>query len=74
MAKKDLINKSGVARSFPGSFPQRGLNGIAGVSGGRIVGVVGSGGMAGKKHGKWSCRLAGNRDEQGQFKRGGKMG
>nr|GEW16301.1 hypothetical protein [Tanacetum cinerariifolium] len=27
MAKKDLINKSGVARSFPGSFPQRGLNG-----------------------------------------------
>nr|GEZ89637.1 hypothetical protein [Tanacetum cinerariifolium] len=28
MAKKDLINKSGVARSFPGSFPQRGLNGL----------------------------------------------
>nr|GEV34915.1 hypothetical protein [Tanacetum cinerariifolium] len=47
--------------------------GIAGVSGGRIVGVVGSGGMA-KKRGKWSCRLARNRDAHGQFKRGGKMG
>nr|GEV51050.1 putative reverse transcriptase domain-containing protein [Tanacetum cinerariifolium] len=28
MAKKDLINKFDVARSFPGSFPQRGLNGL----------------------------------------------
>nr|GEW51756.1 hypothetical protein [Tanacetum cinerariifolium] len=47
---------------------------ITGVSGGRIIGVVGSGEMAGKKRRKWSYRLARNRDEQGQFKSGGKMG
>nr|GFA84746.1 hypothetical protein [Tanacetum cinerariifolium] len=45
MAKKDLINKSGVARSFPGSFPQRGLNApgllvYAGVSGRSLWEVV----------------------------------
>nr|GEY11815.1 hypothetical protein [Tanacetum cinerariifolium] len=48
--------------------------GLCWEGGGRIVGVVRSGGMAEKKHGKWSCRLAGIRDEHGQFKRGGKMG
>nr|GEW11079.1 hypothetical protein [Tanacetum cinerariifolium] len=46
--------------------------GIAGVSGGRIVGIVRSGGMA-EKHGKWRCRLAGKVESEQYFQIVGKI-